>query len=291
MIPHILSWIGCRIGKPPGWERIVRWLQPPKSCTEIGEIFVVREGTGLITRPDIPLGWHITFFGTYEPEVREVFRAFLRPGGVVLDIGANIGWHTLLMAQLVGPTGRVIAVEANPHVCNNLRENIRLNRFEHVQILSIAIANSEGTAEFLAPLAEDASSGDGHVLPDQDRSGCAAIRVKTSSLDQIVCDLGLDRIDFIKIDVEGFEWAVLQGARSTIERHRPHIIFESDLNYMRRAQGEVSLISEFFRGYRYKLFALERNWAQSLAENWPASANVFAMPLANRPQSEDKGTG
>src|ERR1700722_1370379 len=104
-IIHILSWIGNRIGKPPGWERVVRLLASPEKCKSMPDLFLIRDGLVFVTQPGVPIGWHIAFFGTYEPELREILRAVLPTGGVAIDVGANVGWHTLLMAQLVGEGG------------------------------------------------------------------------------------------------------------------------------------------------------------------------------------------
>src|SRR5689334_14765239 len=125
---EVLAWIGNRIGKPPGWERAVRLVTSPEKC-RIRELCVVREGVAFLAQPSVPLGWHVAFFGTYEPELREIMRAVLPKGGVAIDVGANVGWHTLLMASLVGDKGRVLAAEANPSVRSRLRDNLHLNRF------------------------------------------------------------------------------------------------------------------------------------------------------------------
>src|SRR5215472_5962531 len=111
---EILAWIGNQIGKPPGWERVVRMFASPEKCRSMAEVCLVRDGIVFQVQPSVAVGWNVAFFGTYEPELREIFRSVLPMGGVALDIGANIGWHTLLMARLVGNNGRVMAAEANP---------------------------------------------------------------------------------------------------------------------------------------------------------------------------------
>src|SRR5947208_449532 len=146
-----LAWIGNRIGKPPGWERIVRMFVSREECRRIDEVCVVRDGMFFMARPSVPMDWYVMFFGTYEPEVRQIFRAVLSSRGVALDVGANVGWHTLLMARLVGNDGRVLAVEANPSMRARLEENLRLNHFAHVEIIPYAMMDSEGTAQFYDP--------------------------------------------------------------------------------------------------------------------------------------------
>ena len=146
---EILSWVGNRLGKPPGWERVVRLFVSPEKCAGMAEICVVRDGIIFLAQPFVPIGWHVAFLGTYEPELREIFRAVLPMGGVALDLGANVGWHTLLMARLVGDSGRVLAAEANPSVRLRLQDNLDLNRFGQVEVVPYAIADSEGIADIL----------------------------------------------------------------------------------------------------------------------------------------------
>lgn len=277
---QLLSWIGTRIGKPPGWERIVRRLVPPRVCAHLGEVCLLREGIPFLTRPAMPIGWSVAFFGSYEPELREIFRSILRSGGVAVDVGANIGWHTLLMAQLVGDGGRVIAVEPNPSVLRGLQQNVELNRFRQVDIIPCALADAEGLLSFYGPEADDPDSGNGHVVRNGTGEGGERIEVEARRLDRVAIAAGIDRLDLIKIDVEGFEWPVLCGGEQTIARFRPHIVFEFDAAYAPRGGGSASLLDEFFRRHRYRLLAVRRSWAEPVASgSWPDCANIWAAPL------------
>ena len=276
----ILSWIGIRIGKPPGWERVVRMFASPEKCRGMAEVCMVRDGVVFQAQPGVPIGWHVAMFGTYEPELREIFRVVLPTGGVAFDIGANVGWHTLLMASLVGNDGRVLAAEANPSVRGRLQDHLNLNRFEQVEVIPYAIANTEGTAKFYGPEADDADSGNGHVVTDETGTQHETIRVETRRLDTIVSAGQIERLDLIKIDVEGFEWPVLQGGEQTIAKFRPHIIFEYTAEYSSRAEGDPRAMAEFFRKHHYRLFAIGRTWAEAVdPENWPNCANIWATPL------------
>jgi FkbM family methyltransferase len=276
----MLSWIGNQIGKPPGWERIVRLIASPEKCVGMADICVVRDGLIFLAQPSVPIGWHVAFFGSYEPELRKIFRAILPAGGVAMDIGANVGWHTLLMARLVGDGGRVYAAEPNTSVRKRLQENLGLNRFGQVEVLPFAIANYKGTATFYGPEAKDADSGNGHVVTNDIVSDKRLMLVETRSLDEIVSDAQVERMDLIKIDVEGFEWPVLQGGQETIARFRPHIVFEYDAEYAARGGGNARAILEFFGFHRYQLFAIGRAWAKAVElESWPDCAEIWAAPV------------
>jgi FkbM family methyltransferase len=279
---EILSWIGTRIGKPFGFERVMRFLLPIRKCTDIPEICLVRDGTLFVTRPGLPLGWHVAFFGSYEPELREIMRTVLPTGGVAIDVGANVGWHTLLMARLVGAHGRVLAIEANPSICEQLMRNVGLNRLAQVDLIPVAVADSETTLDFCGPSADDPASASGHVVSDAAK-GMGSIRVAARPLDAIVSEKQIERLDLIKIDVEGFEWPALKGGEKTIAKFRPHILFEFDSAHVGRGGGSSSLFFEFFQRHEYRLFSVGRNWAGALdLSTWPDCANIFATPLGRR---------
>jgi FkbM family methyltransferase len=273
----VLAWIGNRIGKPPGWERVVRTLAPPDKCRGVPELCLARDDLLFFAQPGVPIGWYVTFFGTYEPALRTVCKAILQPGAVALDIGANVGWHTLLMARLVGAGGHVLAVEANPSVRDRLQRNLDLNRFRQVEVVPCAIADSEGTFEFHGPAADDPDSGNGHLVGPNGPVRAETMRVEARRLDAIAAHL--DRIDLIKIDIEGFEWPALRGGAKSIATFRPHIIFEYNAEYAGRGGGSPGVLQQFFDLHDYRLFALEREWAKAItADRWPDCADVWAIP-------------
>jgi FkbM family methyltransferase len=278
---EILAWIGNRIGKPPGWERVVRLFAAPEKCRAMRDICTAREGVVFLAQPAVPLGWHVAFFGTYEPELRQIFRAVLPVGGIAMDVGANVGWHTLLMAHLVGEGGRVLAAEPNPSVRKRLEDNLKLNRFRQVEVIPHAIADTEGAVDFYGPDADDASSGDGHVITAAAMAQRGVIRVETRRVDAILLATQIERLDLIKIDVEGFEWPVLQGAVQTIAKFRPHIVFEYNAEYAFRGGGTSQLLWEFFEENRYRLFAIGRTWAVEVEPgNWPQCTDIWAVPVS-----------
>lgn len=275
---EVLAWIGPRIGKPRGYERIVRLLAPPEKCGDTPELCLPRDGTLFLTRPGIPLGWYVTFFGTYEPELRKIIRTVLPPGGVAIDVGANVGWHTLLMGRQVGNGGRVFAIEANPSVRNQLARNIELNRLDQVEIVPCAAAEFAKTLRFFGPSADDPRSGDGHVVAIADRQS-ELLSVEARTLDAIVTERSLIRIDLIKIDVEGYEWPVLQGGEQTIVRFRPCILFEFDSAYAGRGDGSTQKLAAFFDRHGYRIFAIERNRMRPVeTSDWPGGINFVAAP-------------
>ena len=278
----ILAWIVQRIGKPPGLERVVRLFAPPEKCRGMRESRVVRDETIFIAQPSVPLGWHIKLFGTYEPELRDVFRTVLSAGCVAVDVGANVGWHTLLMARLVGEGGRVIAAEANPSVRARLVDHLRMNGMRNVDIIPHAIGDVEGRVDFHASDAGDLGAGDGHVVAGGGKGGIDVISVDMRPLDTIVEAMRVERVDLIKIDVEGFEWPVLKGAEGTISKFRPHVVFEYIDEYSDRGGGTPQMLAAFFGKYGYRLVAVGRQRSElSSADMWPSATNIWAVPQTN----------
>jgi FkbM family methyltransferase len=278
----LLAWLGHRLGKPPGWERLVRWLAGPDRFRGRGDLCLVRDGLAFIAQPTVPLGWHVAMFGTYEPELRAILAALLKPGMVAVDVGANVGWHTLLMARQVGSAGRVLAVEANPSVRQRLALHVAINGLSQVEILPYALAASAGRLSFFGPAEDDAESGNGHVVAEAAgaKRPTGLIEVEARTLDSVVESTRLTCLDLIKIDVEGYEWPVLQGAEGSISRFRPHVFFEYVGEYVERGGGSADKLVDFFERHAYQLFTLSRNWSERVTrDNWPDCADIWAVPM------------
>ena len=154
---------------------------------------------------------------TWNPDEYTAFRAAVRPGGVVLEAGANVGAYTMLFAQWVGPAGRVFAFEPDPGAYAGLQQHIARNAVAD-RVTAVAAAVADGSAPTLQ-LALGESSGISHLLPPGE-THLATREVSVVSIDQFCGDRGLTP-QVIKIDVEGAELAVLRGARSTVAAAGP----------------------------------------------------------------------
>lgn len=139
----------------------------------------------------------------FDPVERSVLADHLRPGDSVVDIGANIGAYTLYLAGLVGPGGRVLAVEPQPSVLGRLRENLALNPELTVTVAPVALGAQAGEALFETNAGNE---GEGKLAQT---GATAGIKVPVATLHDLVLRSGLSRIDALKIDVEGWEPQVL----------------------------------------------------------------------------------
>ena len=179
------------------------------------------EGRKWIVGSSIPDYW----LGIYEAEKSALFARMIAGGRVVFDVGANVGFYTLLASELVGPAGQVVAFEPVPRNLFYLREHLRLNGVENVTVIAKAVSDRAGVDAFT----EGASSSEGHIAPQG--SG----RVETVNLDELVSSGTIAAPDYIKLDVEGAELRVLEGARSLLANKRPTVFLAThamaDLGY------------------------------------------------------------
>lgn len=161
--------------------------------------------------------------GTLEPPVQEALRRLLAPGAVFYDVGANVGFFTILGARLVGRQGRVVAFEPVPACARAVAHNIALNNFAHAQIREEAVGASSGTAQLLvvgeASWSHLASTGRHADVREE-------IDVAVVSIDELVGAGTIPPPDVLKIDTEGAELQAIEGMRATLERHRPAIVCE-----------------------------------------------------------------
>jgi len=170
------------------------------------------------------LEWQLWVFGAYEEHLAELFRHLIRPGDRCIDVGANIGVHTIRLAKLVGTQGEVIALEPDEELAHRISVNLALNYLTNVQIIQAAASERGGDSVMLhRPDAQDSNKGRASLLPHSYLTGSKA-KVATTSID----DIAHGPVALIKIDVEGFEAPVVAGATRTIDTFLPSIIFEYD---------------------------------------------------------------
>ena len=243
-----------------GKERLLRRLYP---ATEHSGRFVrgVRSrADGLQFDADSRqvIDWSMLFLGEYEPHMRRLFQALVEPQGVVLDVGANVGAHTLTLANLVGPNGKVLAFEPNPAINRKLARNVGLNRFSNVAIHQLALGEAEGVLQLRVPAAGTAEfSNPGMASLVALDSPHDLVDVGVRRCDDIVRDERLGRVDVVKIDVQGFEMQVLRGMAKTIGDFHPVILFEFEDWAWEKAGSKLVEAVDFFATRSYGLWEIE----------------------------------
>jgi FkbM family methyltransferase len=166
---------------------------------------------------DITLTPHLLLNGYWEVWITKLFAKVIKPGWNCIDIGANCGYYTLLMADLVGRSGRVISVEPNPNLSNLVAKSVRINGFDsRVQISDRAVTDRFG--EEVQLCVPDGFLGDAKIY-DRERSSAQdstskCFSITTTTVDDLVGEWS--HVNFIKIDAEGAEWLIWQGMKQTI---------------------------------------------------------------------------
>jgi FkbM family methyltransferase len=170
------------------------------------------------------LGNHFLAGDFEEPEYAFVQR-FLKPGMVVLDIGANEGYYTALASKCVGPSGRVIGFEPSPRERLRLGINLWMNLCENVRVEKLAMGSAEG--QVTLHVVEGSETGCNSLRPPNIKGKTRAVQVDVTTLDQFLLRNAIPRIDFIKMDIEGAELSALQGATKLLRTvPRPLLLIE-----------------------------------------------------------------
>jgi FkbM family methyltransferase len=209
-----------------------------------------------VLRNDWTIGMAVTTNKVWEPHVTQEIRRLLMPGTAFVDIGANIGYFTLLAASLVGTAGRVMAVEPNPDNCELIVKSVRVNGFNNVQVYPYAVAEKE--QQFVLGV-DGSNSG---IFEVEQGIGHSGPVVQAKTLDELLKDE--PRIDLIKIDIEGAEVRALMGMFQVLQRHRPVIFTEFFPVLLQRHSGATA--EEYLQGLRqfgYTFFILHRDGKKS----------------------------
>jgi FkbM family methyltransferase len=181
---------------------------------------------------------YIYIAGRFEWRLSRVLTGLVRPGATVVDVGANIGAHTLPLARAAGPDGRVIAYEPTAFAYAKLLNNLSLNpdlasRVVPVQAMLVG-ARSEQLVSSIYSSWPLVAGGDLHAEHRGRAMGTDGARALT--LDDHLRELAVERVDLVKIDVDGFECSVLRGAQEVLRRWRPVLVMEW-APYIHRASG------------------------------------------------------
>jgi FkbM family methyltransferase len=167
---------------------------------------------------DVGLSTFLLLDGYWEMWTTEAMLRFIRPGMTAVDIGANLGYFTMLMGDLVGPSGRVVAFEPNPRMAERARRSAHVNGFApYTQLHEVALSDYQGDTVMFVPPTEPKNA---HFSQSSGRDGEIRVRVQRADAFDAILDA-----DFIKIDTEGAEDAVWRGMDGLLRRNRPLTMF------------------------------------------------------------------
>jgi FkbM family methyltransferase len=253
------------------------------------QVTVRREGilpTGqrIVVDPCDSLGREVLLHGCYEPETVALLSALLSEGMTYVDVGANIGHHALIAASRVGGTGAIHTFEPAPAMFNELRRNMSRNGCRNVTCNNCALGEQVGTAQFyLADISESAANSLGRTVHVTDRQVSVSVR----TLDDYCEAAGINRLDVLKVDVEGAELLVLRGAERTIRRFQPLIVLEFS-KHTAAFGYEAAELAQTLRNLQYELFTVGKMPLTLHTHSDELYYNVLAVPKSRVPELEAK---
>jgi FkbM family methyltransferase len=239
-------------------------------------------GFQVLIDPAIDNGVELALFttGTYEEGTVNQLKKILQPGNTFLDIGANIGWMSLVGAKAVGENGKVFAIEANPHTLPILQHNLALNQAKNIEVLGIAVSDQQVDALLYENW--NVNRGGASLLSQDSERGVAVI---VETLDRLFAPE--TPLHAVKIDVEGLEPQVIAGGKEWFTKQQPIFVFEisNQRNTEKGASGldVVQLIQTIGEYNFYKHPATKERKGKLVRitdfSNLPTHDNLFAIPV------------
>jgi len=242
------------------WSIIHRLYKIPtlrKELTPIVNIlkpdYVTAGGHKLyIDKWDTTISQELILSGKWEDYETELFKKNIKPGDTVVDIGAHIGYYTVIAAQLVGDKGKVYAFEPDPKNYQLLQRNVKLNGYSNVVLVNKAVSDKSGQAHLFL---NNENTGDHRIFnPELDRR---SLSIATTTLDDFFKDKE-KRVDIIKMDIQGAEARAFQGAMKVIARNR-HIKLITEFYPQALQQSEISAEEylALLQKHAFKLFNID----------------------------------
>ncbi len=209
--------------------------------------------------------------GDNELPVQQCIANHLAKGHVLYDVGANVGFLTVIGAHLVGEQGTVYAFEPVPENVSTLRGNVARNGLRSVRVLRLAVADKSGQTDLvLARYSGGAALASVEAPPD----AAGTIQVEMVSIDDLVFARGFKPPSMVKIDVEGAEIEVLKGMPRTLRAHAPIVLYEIDGATTQRVEEKRKECDEYLREFGYTITQLENSYT---AIRWQV-AHFLALP-------------
>ncbi len=256
-------------------------IPAPLTQSDMNELKQCRHGYMLYNKHDQYVGQSFLQYGEFSEKEIELFDQIIQPGMIVLDIGANIGAHTLYFANKVGLTGAVIAFEPQRVIFQTLCANMALNNVTHAICFHAAVSKDNGS--IMIPSLDYHREGNyGGLSLGQFQQG-ESVQVMT------IDSMQLPQCQFMKIDVEGMEKDVLLGARNTIEKHSPIIYAENDRE--EKSSALIALLMELDYKLYWHLPPLynPNNFFKNATNIFGSVVSVNMLCLPNKVKAEING--
>ena len=227
------------------------------------------------------IGAAFYWMGFHELNEWRFLHRFLRPDMVLADVGANQGEFTLFAAKRL-TAGQVISFEPVQSLFRQLQENVSLNQFKNVSVFNVGLSNQKGRIPvYMASDEAGENEGLASIFQSADRNRLVE-EIELEMLDTLTERLRLSRLDFIKIDVEGAELMVLQGARRTIEKFQPVVMLEITSATYAAAGYSTDDVLNFFRGLNYSFQIISHRGRLETPTVIPSYCNAVFTPIPSK---------
>jgi FkbM family methyltransferase len=227
----------------------------------------------------------IAYDGVWEAHIITHILASLAPSSLFIDVGANIGSISIPVAKKAAKTGlHVISIEANPHMAQRLRHNVRLNRLDNITVVDKCASDEKGKSRFSQTLPGTPNQGLSGMQTDRQIAGSITNEIDTITVDEIIADLNLDNrpVSVIKVDVEGAELKVLRGCGKTIEKFLPVLFFEYHEMHHSDDPENGKALQGFLAEQGYRIFSLsdkKYHFLPGADLRVPFSGDLMAVPF------------
>jgi FkbM family methyltransferase len=193
----------------------------------------------------------LSLYGTREEDMLKIIRDRVKPGMHILDLGANIGYYTLEFSSLIGREGLLLAVEPDPRNFAVLQKNVDSLKMSNVIYERLAVSNIKGVAK----MAITEKSNLNTLAVTAGHANCDLIEVETETISSIVKTYLNERLDFIRMDIEGFEYEALMGLREYLDAriNKPIILFEVHPMAYGGARDMKGLLQNLVKSYNYRI--------------------------------------
>jgi FkbM family methyltransferase len=245
-----------------------------------GKVWRIEAGEGAGLRLRLPQNRDYVV-GSSELPVQRALKQYLRPGDVLYDVGANVGFFTLQAARHVGPAGLVCAFEPVPGNVDAIRRNAQLNDLANIRLFQLAVGRKQCMAEFL--LTQWDGGGSLCAAAVRQEQVVARATVPVASLDELIPSASLPGPTLVKIDVEGAEMDVLEGMSETIQRFNPILLYEVDDGDPGTLRRRWAALDDLVRGYGYAVHHLESSYPN---RGWHVGHSLALPPSFGRTKLE-----
>lgn len=244
----------------PGWlaNKINSFLNVDITALVGATVVKCKSGVKVfIKNPRDLIQKQLYFQGYFEYKETHVLKSYLKEGMTFLDIGANIGWHTLLAAKYVGDIGKVISFEPVENTFNHLKENVSLNKLGNVNIFKFALSDTDGSFP-IYPISEN-NDGSNSLFSFNDHDiPIEYIESRVGS--ELLKSIAINKVDFCKIDVEGAEIKVINGLNEFFtEKRIKTLMIELNDAALKRASGSANELVSKLKSFGYEIVDIKTN--------------------------------